>query len=65
MLCDPLVLLVMQADGVSEAQLRNLYSGSCTGQAESNELGLRREPVTQKAKTSIRAAENEGMPVST
>lgn len=66
MLCDPLVLLVMQADGVSEAQLRHLYSGSCTtGQAERNEMGLRRETGTQRAEASIRAAENEGMPVRT
>lgn len=65
MLCDPLVLLVMQADGVSEAQLRHLYSGSCTGQAERNEMDLRRETGTQRAEDSIRAAENEGMPVRT
>ena len=30
MLEDPMVQLVMQADGVSEAQLRHLYSGSRT-----------------------------------
>ena len=34
MLADPMVQLVMQADGVSEAQLRHLYSGSRTIQTD-------------------------------
>mgnify|MGYP007120764100 CR=1 FL=1 len=34
MLADPMVQLVMQADGVSEAQLRHLYSGARVPQSE-------------------------------
>ncbi|WP_299146667.1 hypothetical protein [uncultured Tateyamaria sp.] len=34
MLADPMVQLVMQADGVSQAQLRHLYSGSGTTQTD-------------------------------
>ena len=34
MLADPMVRLVMQADGVSEAQLRHLYSGLRTPQSD-------------------------------
>ena len=38
MLADPMVRLVMQADHVSEAQLRHLYSGSLTSQADGDIL---------------------------
>ncbi|MCV3274165.1 hypothetical protein [Roseobacter sinensis] len=34
MLADPMVQLVMRADGVSEAQLRHLYSGQRTTQTD-------------------------------
>lgn len=34
MLADPMVRLVMQADGVSEAQLRHLYAGLTTSRAD-------------------------------
>lgn len=37
MLADPMVLLVMKADGVSEAQLRHLYSGSKNVEVSSNQ----------------------------
>lgn len=62
MLADPMVRLVMEADGVSAAHLRNLYSRSGTPAFTSNAP----EPTTinQRAQdnVSIRAAENEGMP---
>ena len=62
MLADPMVRLVMQADGVSEAHLRHLYSGLGT-----QDQGLN-APASEKAlpgardEDPIRAAENEGMP---
>lgn len=66
MLADPMVQLVMLADGVSEVQMRHLYSGSRTAQTEIDVLdpqiegkdprGLPREV------SAIQAAENEGMP---
>lgn len=34
MLADPMVRLVMQADGVSEDQIRHLYAGLCMSDAE-------------------------------
>lgn len=62
MLADPMVRLVMKADGVSEAHLRHLYSGIGTPEPEENV----RESKTRTQKTwgdaSIRDAENEGMP---
>ncbi|WP_299508267.1 hypothetical protein [uncultured Roseobacter sp.] len=38
MLSDPMVQLVMQADGVSEAQIRHLYSGTRTRQTDKDVL---------------------------
>ncbi len=63
MLRDPLVLLVMQADGVSEAQLRHLYSGSRVSRSGNDEPVRTTETRTQRDEAAIRAAENEGMPV--
>lgn len=63
MLNDPLVLLVMQADGVSEAQLRHLYSGSRISRSGHDEPVRAMETRTRREEASIRAAENEGMPV--
>ncbi|MBW4985948.1 hypothetical protein KZZ07_25755 [Mameliella sp. CS4] len=62
MLADPMVRLVMQADGVSEAQLRHLYSGLRTPQSDRDVLDPK--PAHQRARenASIQAAENEGMP---
>lgn len=65
MLGDPLVLLVMQADGVSEAQLRHLYSGSRPPGAGEDAANLTSATRTRRDEASIRAAENEGMPVRT
>lgn len=65
MLADPMVRLVMEADGVSEAHLRHLYSGRRT---PDHDLNLP-APTTTTQRTrddaSIRAAENEGMPSRT
>ncbi|MEL6295011.1 MAG: hypothetical protein AAFR10_12170 [Pseudomonadota bacterium] len=62
MLADPMVRLVMEADGVSEAHLRHLYSGHGTPQSDRD--ALERNPARQGARdiASIHAAENEGMP---
>ena len=37
MLADPMVRLIMQADGVSEDQIRHLYSGLCISDAENEQ----------------------------
>jgi hypothetical protein len=62
MLADPMVRLVMEADGVSEAHLRHLYSGLRTPQSERDVQDPK--PAHQRARenVSIQAAENEGMP---
>lgn len=62
MLEDPMVRLVMEADGVSAAHLRYLYSGLRT--PESDRDVLDRNPARQATRdtASIHAAENEGMP---
>ena len=62
MLADPMVRLVMEADGVSAAHLRHLYSGLRTPQSDRDVLD--RDPARQGARdiASIQAAENEGMP---
>lgn len=67
MLSDPMVRLVMEADGVSEVQLRYLYSSARSAQSDvlildckSNDGNLR----TQKREVlAIQNAENEGMPM--
>ena len=62
MLADPMVRLVMEADGVTAAHLRHLYSGLRTPQSDRDVLD--RNPARQDARdiASIHVAENEGMP---
>jgi hypothetical protein len=62
MLADPMIRLVMKADGVSEAHLRHLYSERGTPDPDLN--GPASATTTQRTRddASIRAAENEGMP---
>lgn len=66
MLADPMVQLVMQADGVSEAQLRHLYSGTRTTQTDKDVLDTKTETGTEQKRlpdrSEIHDAENEGMP---
>ncbi|WP_101069202.1 hypothetical protein [Roseovarius salinarum] len=66
MLADPMVQLVMQADGVSEAQLRHLYSESCktpSGIDHFDSMIADYEPqALSRDTTDIQSAENEGMP---
>ncbi|WP_227444234.1 hypothetical protein [Cognatishimia sp. F0-27] len=52
MLADPMVKLVMQADGVSEAQLRHLYSGSRTTRSDMDgrDAGI----TNERAQASLR-----------
>ncbi|WP_223162866.1 hypothetical protein [Roseivivax sediminis] len=62
MLADPMVQLVMKADGVSEAHLRHLYSGS--GTSDPTLAAPPSKTIFRGARDeeSIRTAENEGMP---
>lgn len=62
MLADPMVLLVLEADGVSEMQLRHLYLGSHPAPSDTDVL--QPVPASQSAldRSSIQDAENEGMP---
>ena len=62
MLADPMVHLVMKADGVSEAHLRHLYSGFRAARPDTD--GTEPNALSQKARdnSAIQAAENEGMP---
>jgi len=62
MLADPMIRLVMQADGVSEAHMRHLYSGLWTPHSDRHVLDPK--PAQQAAReiASIQAAENEDMP---
>lgn len=60
MLADPMVRLVMKADGVSEAHLRDLYSGP-RPDADVPESTTARQGA--QSVPAIQAAENEGMPV--
>lgn len=66
MLTDPMVRLVMQADSVSEAQLRYLYSGLCTPKSDCDVLDQKIARPTPRDRfreaSAIHAAENEGMP---
>ncbi len=62
MLADPMVRLVMQADGVSEAHLRHLYSGRRTPDPDLNVPAPTTPIQRTRDDASIRAAENEGMP---
>lgn len=62
MLADPMVRLVMQADGVSEAHLRHLYSGRGTPDPDLNVPASTATTQRTQDDASIRAAESEGMP---
>lgn len=66
MLADPMVQLVMQADGVSEAHLRHLYSGSRTAHTDRDDADAETENATTREASrdgaDIHDAENEGMP---
>lgn len=62
MLADPMVRLVMEADGVSEAHLRHLYSGRGTPDPDLNVPASTSTTQRAQGDVSIRAAENEGMP---
>ncbi|WP_282154228.1 hypothetical protein [Ruegeria atlantica] len=66
MLADPMVQLVMQADGVSEAQLRHLYSGSRTTRENIDLVNQSPKDETPQVfsqdSSEIQNAENEGMP---
>ena len=62
MLADPMVRLVMEADGVSVAHLRHLYSGLRTPQSDMDELDPKPAHQGARENASIQAAENEGMP---
>ena len=61
-LADPMVQLVMKADGVSEAYLRHLYSGSGTSDPNLGALSSKTAAQGTRDEESIRTAENEGMP---
>lgn len=66
MLADPMVQLVMQADGVSETQLRHLYSGARTTQTDKDIVDTKTEtgtePEPSRDRSGIYDAENAGMP---
>ncbi len=62
MLADPMVRLVMQADGVSEAHLRQFYYGRGTLGPGLDEPASNRTIQRTVDDESICAAENEGMP---
>ena len=62
MLADPMIRLVMKADGVSEAHLRRLYSGRGTPDNSVNVPVSKTTAQKELDKESILAAENEGMP---
>lgn len=68
MLSDPMVLLVMAADGVSEAQVRHLYSAS---RRRRSDVGVNcttakaeRKVRRARERSAIQNAENEGMPTT-
>ncbi|NOD37138.1 MULTISPECIES: hypothetical protein [unclassified Ruegeria] len=67
LLADPMVQLIMRADGVSETQLRHLYSDSLISEADdrsSDQSALRRGCGSgAQYAFAVQAAENEGMPV--
>ncbi|QPZ90043.1 hypothetical protein [Thioclava electrotropha] len=62
MLSDPMVRLVMKADGVSEAHLRHLYSVFRSPDPDLSRLEPLPAPERRRYEASILAAENEGMP---
>ena len=66
MLADPMVQLVMQADGVSEAQLRHLYAGTRMTRTDMEDADVEAENATAQGASrdasDFHDAENEGMP---
>jgi hypothetical protein len=62
MLTDPMVRLVMEADGVSEMQLRHLYSGLRTPRPDNDVSDSRVLNQSTGEVSAIQDAENEGMP---
>lgn len=62
MLSDPMVRLVMQADGVSEVQLRQFYSGRANPEPGATGPSSKSPGQSVRDREAIRAAENEGMP---
>lgn len=62
MLSDPMVRLVMEADGVSETQLRHLYSDQDRSGATADIPQPNGARMRQRDTASIQVAENEGMP---
>jgi len=62
MLNDPMVRLVMQADGFSEAHIRQLYSGCGTPDPSSNAPTSKTTTQGTRNDASIRVPENKGMP---
>lgn len=62
MLADPMVRLLMKADGVSEAQLRHLNSGRVTPDPDLNVSAPATTTRGTRDDASIRTSQNEGMP---
>ncbi|WP_323781077.1 hypothetical protein [Leisingera sp.] len=62
MLADPMVRLVMEADGVSEMQLRHLYAGGHASRTDKKAPDAAPAGKSSKENSPIQAAENEGMP---
>lgn len=61
MLADPMVRLVMQADGVSEAQVRSLYLGEWVSDRDREQAAQSAEEASPSSAFAIQAAENEGL----
>ena len=62
MLADPMIQLVMEADGVSVMQLRHLFMRSRASPSDRNVSQPDPASRSVQDKNSIQAAENEGMP---
>lgn len=62
MLADPIIRLVMEADGVSEAHLRSLYSEVGTPEPNPGASGSKISIRSALDEGPIQVAENEGMP---
>ena len=66
MLADPMIRLVMRADGASEAQIRHLYANSRTRESGielcDQDVAVRTLQSRLRQDAAIQRAENEGMP---
>lgn len=62
MLADPMIRLVMKADGVSEAHLRHLYAGRRRPDPNYDARPSKTAVQMARDEESIKTAENEGMP---